>query len=294
MNPQHVASPRPHRKLRSVQVSLLTAVLVVCGIGLASSLAQSAAQEEREFKNTIPEHVPIRVKVKNEQSFKDMKNKNWARELEIEVKNTGSKPIYYLYVIITLPDVLVDGHQLTMRTRYGRKELTFLETPLEARDVPIRPGESVTLKIPESRVRTHETLRDEGKRADPKKVEFEMQRINFGDGTGLRGRDGRPDRGRKQSQNETHSKREGRSCPPAIKVPEIDSSGHYLKTFASSLMPASFLRAKFSILDKASASTATPTAPDLCGCNHEIVGCMWARGARTGRWAWDVFLQKAR
>ncbi|HEX8557870.1 MAG TPA: hypothetical protein VF668_07220 [Pyrinomonadaceae bacterium] len=35
------------------------------------------------------------MKLKSEKSFKDLKNKRWLRELELEVKNTGSRPIHY-------------------------------------------------------------------------------------------------------------------------------------------------------------------------------------------------------
>jgi hypothetical protein len=75
----------------------------LCVVGIVSSTAQSAqddAKDERKFENTIPAHVPVRVKLKNEQAFKNPKNKNWARELEIEVKNTGSKPIYFMYMLV--------------------------------------------------------------------------------------------------------------------------------------------------------------------------------------------------
>ena len=44
--------------------------------GFVSGTAQSV-QEEREFKNTVPAHVPVKVKIKNEKSFKDKGNKGW-------------------------------------------------------------------------------------------------------------------------------------------------------------------------------------------------------------------------
>ena len=115
-----------------------------------SSTAQSGRSntEEREFKNTIPEHVPLKIKLKNEAAFKDMKNKNWARDLEIEVKNTGNKPIYFIYMLMVLQDVTVGGYPYALQVTYGRKELVRLTTPIQPDDVPIMPDESVTLNRP--------------------------------------------------------------------------------------------------------------------------------------------------
>jgi hypothetical protein len=159
--------------------------------GSAHSQQAGSDAAERKFVNTVPEHVPINVKLKSEKSFKDLKNKNWARELEIEIKNKGDKPIYYLYVVIVMPDVLVGGYPLSMRTAYGRKELGLPDTPVGPDDVPVLlPGETLTMKLPEGQVRAYEQSRDEEGRPDPDTVEFEMQVVKFGDGASFRGRGG--------------------------------------------------------------------------------------------------------
>jgi hypothetical protein len=63
---------------------------------LISSVAR--AQGERVFDNAVPENAPFRIKIKKEKekSFKDLKDENWVREFELEVTNTGDKPIYFL------------------------------------------------------------------------------------------------------------------------------------------------------------------------------------------------------
>ena len=190
---------KPHRLLRAIRISkpaalllaFLASTVALSAVGIVSSTAQSA-QDEREFKNTVPEHVPIKVKLRNEQSFKDKKNKKWARELEIEVKNTGSKPIYFMYMVVVMPDMVVGGHPAGLQLTYGRKELVRLDTPIQSDDVPIMPGETTILRISEVQVRGYEKLRDEEGRPDPKNIEFDLQLINFGDGTGLRSTKGRP------------------------------------------------------------------------------------------------------
>jgi hypothetical protein len=157
-----------------------------------SSTAQSPQEEERKFENTVPDHVPVKVKLKNEQTFKDVKNKNWARELELEVKNTGNKPIYFLYLLLDLSDVSIEGDSYALQITYGRKELVRLSTPTQSDDVPIQPGETVTLSISADQVTGYEHSRDKEKRHEPQKVRLDFQVINYGDGTGLRGTDGRP------------------------------------------------------------------------------------------------------
>jgi hypothetical protein len=80
-------------------------VLSVVGVLMtASRLTSSAAFQERIFENKIPAHIPIKIKIKKEkeESFKDLKNEKWLREFELEVTNTGDKPIYFLYIMLGL------------------------------------------------------------------------------------------------------------------------------------------------------------------------------------------------
>jgi hypothetical protein len=109
--------------------TLLFLVVVAFGFALggAQPRQEGTPANEREFKNTIPDHVLIKVKLKSEKSFKDLKNKGWARELEIEVRNTGTRPIYYLYVVVHLPDfVLADGNPVGFRVKYGKGTVSAL------------------------------------------------------------------------------------------------------------------------------------------------------------------------
>lgn len=191
-------------RLRNFKSAILPVALValfaaLSAMGIVSGTAHSPqdagaapAQDEREFKNTVPAHVPVKVKIKNEKSFKDKGNKNWARELEVEVKNTGDKPIYHLYFVLTLRDVLKGGDPLGFQMTYGRKELWLRDTEITPEDVPILPGASVTLTIPDAFVKGYEAAREAEGRPDPQKVEFELQGVDFGDGTAFRYTDGSP------------------------------------------------------------------------------------------------------
>src|SRR6267142_246433 len=77
-----------------------------------ASFRRQQPKEERELEDTIPAHVPIKVKIKaeKEQAFKDLSNEHWVRDLEIEVKNTGTKPIYFLHLQLHLETTGPDGN----------------------------------------------------------------------------------------------------------------------------------------------------------------------------------------
>jgi hypothetical protein len=259
-----------------VAAMLLAAFATVCAVGIVSSTAQSTQEEkeERKFENTIPAHVPIKVKVKNEQAFKNLKNKNWARELEIEVKNTGSKPIYFMYMLMVMPDVTVGGYPYALQLHYGRKMLVRLNTPIQPDDVPILPGESVTLTVSETQLSGYEKSRDEEKRNDPKKIEFDMQLINFGDGTGLQGADGSqvPDPARKRSFNVPYASQEPNTSSLAASGQRTSSCYKFIQP-SYSLKPAQFMRVNFSLtnfsgMEKVSTSDSLLPLPDVCGCQN--------------------------
>ncbi|HEV8587784.1 MAG TPA: hypothetical protein VGQ72_02835 [Pyrinomonadaceae bacterium] len=112
-----------------------------------AELRRQAAQdrnEERELEDTTPKHVPIKVQIKKEkeQAFKDLKNEHWVRDLEIEVKNTGTKPIYFLHLQLHLDTLDSEGKHLAFVLLYGRTELVDVAVPLKPSDVPINAGET--------------------------------------------------------------------------------------------------------------------------------------------------------
>ena len=158
--------------------------LSIIGILMLGSLSSSAAQE-RIFENKIPAHIPIKIIIKKEKedSFKDLKNEKWLREFELEVTNTGDRPIYYLDIAMGT-EVRPEGlPEIIITLRYGRWELADIVTKATSDDVPIKPGDTIILTARET-VANWERARRENGWPDASKLRAEIQLLSFGDGTG--------------------------------------------------------------------------------------------------------------
>jgi hypothetical protein len=148
---------------------------------------------ERAFENLIPNHVPIKIKIKKEKekAFKDLKNDKWVRDFALELTNTGAKPIYSIYMLVVLPEVRNrSGVKIVFPLVYGRIELGDTRTKALPEDVPINPGETYVFTISELQIPVWEQLQREEKRPQPKRIQLKLQVLSFGDGTGYVGNEG--------------------------------------------------------------------------------------------------------
>ena len=169
----------------------LAAALVLSVVGFlitASHLSSSnAAPQERVFENKIPEHIPIKIKIKKEkeESFKELNNEKWLREFELEVTNTGKKPIYFLYITMCTNVKVDNGLEMVYPLVYGRAQLGDIVTKSTSSDMPIQPGETIILTIGEA------PYFEKGVREKrwPQSTKFtaKIQTVSFGDGTGYFG-----------------------------------------------------------------------------------------------------------
>jgi hypothetical protein len=195
MNPQtslHAAVVK-----RFLQLFLLClAFAFLTEAAVIPSLAQSP--EEREIEDRIPKHLPIKVKMKKEkeEAFKDLKNEKWVRDFELEITNTGDKPIYFLSLIITLPEITApyqigsEENKMGFSIHYGRSQLLVIETKAGPDDIPIKPGETYVHKFSDLEVEGWELFRKRENKPDAKRLILDFQILSFGDGTGFWGNDG--------------------------------------------------------------------------------------------------------
>jgi hypothetical protein len=231
-------------------------------------------QSEREIENQIPTHLPIKAKLKpeKEKAFKDLNNDKWARDLEIEVKNIGRRPIYYLVLAIDLPELVDGSSNVILPLRFGDKRFANFASGAQPGDLSIKPGEVVTLRIKQGASLDWDDLRRGHDWPKPKRFVLEFQELSYADGTGFIGRDGAPwELGEKQ--------------PGAVlkSTKKPLSNGHHASTFhwepwerasnpvsggePACLVPARFLSASASpsLLD---ASLILDPIPE-CGCTGD-------------------------
>ncbi len=192
MNAYRLRSMLRRRNATLLTMLFVFSLVAVCEF-VASRAQQSTPEGERELVEKIPKHLPIKVKIRKPKKLKDVEDDNWLDDLSVEVTNTGPKPIYFLSIHLAMPDVLAaDGHKYAFLYKYGRIDLAAFEEPVRPDDVPIRPGETVTLTPPANHVEGWKSLREKGKVINPQKLELKFQEINHGDGTGFLGTSGTP------------------------------------------------------------------------------------------------------
>ena len=247
MNPQK--TPAAHRKrLLLFFLIFLASITLLKGI-YTPSVAQA---EERELEDKIPKHLPIKVKIKKEKekAFKDLKNEKWMRDLEIEVTNTGDKPIYFLDFLVVMPEITApDGNSMGFPLRYGRIELGSVENKAEPDDIPIKPGETYIFKPYDNNVRGWDTFRRNHDKPHPKKLILYFRMLSFGDGTGFWRTDGHsvPEPPSEKSSLDRCEQEQNKSDPkPKVLIGRQTAAiGIWPATYSTNDLPAEILLAIF-------------------------------------------------
>jgi hypothetical protein len=185
---------RPHltlSQLRNLKPTILASLLLaaffaLCAVGFVSSTAQSAQKEERELEDNIPKHLPIKVKVKNMEKVKDLNNDQWMHDVEIEVRNTGDKPIYYLRLSLYFVDVkLESGDQLGFSINYGNPHLIDFDKRATPQDTALQPGETYVYQFSKRWAGRWEKFKVKRQLPHPKKIGLRFEVLSYGDGTGF-------------------------------------------------------------------------------------------------------------
>lgn len=170
---------------KTIAAAIVLSVIGVLVMGTGVTRSNAAMQERTIEMSHIREHLPIRVKIKEEKeaSFKDVNNHKWVSEFELEVTNTGDRPIYYLYINL-VTDVSIGGTRLVFTLAYGRRELGDIVTKALPDDIPIKPRETYVFKLHPGQIPAWERSVADGTHADATKLSVVPQLLSFGDGTG--------------------------------------------------------------------------------------------------------------
>lgn len=114
---------------------------------------------------------------------------NFPKDFEVDVKNTGNKPIYYMFLYLTLPEVEVGGAKWAFELTYGNPALFEINKTANPDDESLKPGETHTFKLEADVLKNYAKFMQEleAMRGEPiqiTKVQLEVYMVNYGDGTG--------------------------------------------------------------------------------------------------------------
>jgi hypothetical protein len=253
---------------RSIVLSTLAAIgCIVLFVNLGLVQSASTQVTKRSFENKIPPHVPIKIKIKKEKEEKalDLNNKNWFRDIEIELTNTSDKPIYFLSLFVEMPDLPQDrpGVNRVFLLRYGRGDFIEQNTKPIPEDIPIEPKATYTFVLDENEMGGYENWRTRNKAKDPVKLEIWLNHLSYGDGTGFTTLGALPFPFKNNPEELGHCLPKPRPPDEWAKTPTVFST-----LFAQNLVePASFLPVNFYSKNNAAPSESLSFAaalPDIC------------------------------
>jgi len=218
-------------------------------------------ENERQLEDSIPKHVPLKIKIKKdkEKAFRDLKNEKWARDFELEVTNTGDKPIYEFYLLLVTDVKAAAGYRIVAPLTYGRPELADLKARPTDQDVPLQSGETYVLKIHPGQWQAWDQMRKKENRPDPKKIQIKLQGISFGDGTGYFGNDGELLPRSLDPEKQSNNCLEPRSrSGPFVEIWDTIASQIGLGATLKNTRPATFLPVNFLFSEPSKFSLAPP------------------------------------
>ena len=168
---------------------------IACSLLFATfGKVESAVQRPgRTIENKIPAHVPLQTKFKKDKEEKIKSNKEWYRDFEMDITNTGDKPIYYFALFIQMPDVTsANGATMVFNVFFGRAELVDANVRPEPDDKPLMPKETYTFTIPLKNQISWEAWQKKNNKYEVPKLVILFNHLSFGDGTGFMSLDAIP------------------------------------------------------------------------------------------------------
>lgn len=162
---------------KPIQLLLISAfVMVLINGGGPLSTAQS---QDRKLKNKEFSGMPVRVR-----EIKNLQSETWPRDLEIEVENVSSKPIYFINAVLAFPDDSAPAGTSGILLQFGKRENLDIARLADPEDENLDPGNKVTLVVSDV-YRNGLLNKQERAPGNLKRLEFWFDTISFGDGTGF-------------------------------------------------------------------------------------------------------------
>jgi hypothetical protein len=169
---------------------LVLACFALLNPDLSPTTAISIAQQEkaidqnvRVVEKKVPLNSPLTI-----MEIRNLQGDNFLRDMEIVIKNTSPKPIYYIATAVRLPDLITPetGRGYGFPVDFGADRL-LTPTQIASSDDPrINPEETYVLKVDAGIWKGFEVFRSKHN-VDPsaiRRVQLIIQIVRFGDGTG--------------------------------------------------------------------------------------------------------------
>lgn len=136
-------------------------------------------QEKRNLKTREFKDMPLKYHV-----IRNVDSETWYKNLQIEVKNVGTKPIYFMLAYLEFPDHKPGGRNTGVSLTFGALKNWDIGDFADPQDPHLDPGETYVFTIPEESRKwlgkQHERVPQEFK-----KLDFHIDIISFGDRTGF-------------------------------------------------------------------------------------------------------------
>ncbi len=174
--------------LRRRSLPIVAALMILC-----AGLAQIGADGNRKGLQDDGDRtldvidcgfaLPIEIT-----AIRNLHSLHWLSNLELEIKNISTEPIYEVYFGLLLPDDKNnDGNPYGVNLQYGRLRLIDPDQRPSADDKPIGPGETVLLKVDRrlSKGYEHHIQSRNAPAKASHRVRMIIEAINLGDGTGF-------------------------------------------------------------------------------------------------------------
>jgi hypothetical protein len=177
---------------RALPVVTAIALFVLAGrqpvtSSVSQTTSQATAPEIRKVlihgSSKMPEQSTVAITaIRNLQG-----GEHWLRDLEIEVQNNFSKPIYHLEIDLRFPEIVIGAGAAIIPLMFGRYELVDPGNYAAATEKSIRPGEKYVFKIPEPNRKALESYLAKSNMSVSAitKVTLRIYELSFGDGTGF-------------------------------------------------------------------------------------------------------------
>lgn len=179
MSPQQKIAVSFTKRLLLVMFFSGASIFLIRGIyALGMAQPQESSSQERKFKITEFKDMPVRV-----QKVKNLQSETWNKDLEIEVKNVSSKPVYFILAYLIFPDDKTAAGEVGFPLTFGKRENILIRRIAEAEDPHLNPDEIYVFTIPEPHRRGFEG-RHKKFPAAYRNFRLDVMLVSFGDGTG--------------------------------------------------------------------------------------------------------------